>query len=177
MIAKTLIPQDEFSHEELLAHAIHWTWSCKLQIVRYSEALQRELDSKGIDQLERKKRCSETSLQEHMILVAARNLLRALNMLSKVHSHLNLPRKLRGDLRQLRDIYEHWDEQIPCFRGGRSATSKSGGEFLSRNPLGRPFSVQFTKQGPIMAGVVTLRTFVRELDQLEKKLLRIESSV
>jgi len=118
--------------EEILAETLHWTWSVQIQINRFWKSLQNELNSGKVAKLDIMKMCSITSYDEHMILVAARNLIRAVKMIEKVAPSITIDQDLRDDLKELRDIYEHWDETRNCLRQKDYSVSRSAREFISR---------------------------------------------
>ncbi len=159
------------SKEEILNELLHWVWSTQLQVQRYLNSMQSELNSGEAEKYQIMKRCSNTSYDGHMILVSARHLKRALDMLQKEDLDIEIDKKLLKDLKELRDIHEHWNETKDILRKGDLNRSSSAKSFMKRNPRGRPFSVAFTANGLKMAGVVKLNKLLSELNVLEESLI------
>ena len=160
------------SEEQIRAEILHWVWSTQTQIYRYDENLGKEMDSGEAEKLDRMRMCSLTSYDEHLILVAARNLIRAIDMLDEDDSTITIEQSLRDDLKELRDIYEHWDITKNCLNQKDYEKSRSAKKFMNRNPSGRPFSVALTAKGSKLAGVVDLNILLKELKTLETVLVK-----
>ena len=114
---------------------------------------------------------------EHLVLIAAANLDRALQKLPKrVRHRVQLPNPTRRALWLLRNIYEHWDELRKQYRSGtqplRGAAQKLKAEFPNADPWSFTFD---PKSGDIiLADVVALTPLLGELRRLEARVLRLE---
>lgn len=78
-------------------------------------------------------------IEHHFLVVAARQLIRAIGMLDPPEPVDNLMRK---DIIGTRDLQAHWDENMPVFnRFPRSASParKSGQSYMETNPAARPY--------------------------------------
>lgn len=158
--------------EERISDLLHWTWSCQLQLQRYGQSLRTEFS--GGSSEDRRKVYSQTSYDEHMVLVAARHLLSALE-----RAGTSLPRIALSDsnlevLELLRNAYEHWPTERTKFRAGVKSGRGAVAELAQNHANARPWSVDLTPEGPVLARVVPLREFASALDQLEDELLKYE---
>ncbi len=81
-------------------------------------------------------------IEHHLALVAARNLLRALDL--DPRSKVPVEPTLRAELKEGRDLHEHWVENLPVFnvrpRPQVDARHRSGSAFAERNPDRSPYS-------------------------------------
>jgi hypothetical protein len=104
--------------QEAIAEAIHWTWCTRLQILRFTRSIRHELSSWGsANRLRQRRAFSTTSLDEHSVLVAAKNLAEALRGLPRpIRREVGMPASLAA-LELLRDVYEHWGEARRFYRG------------------------------------------------------------
>ena len=164
---------------EAIAEAIHWTWSTCLQIVRLTRRIRQELSIWGsTNRLRQRRAFSTTSLDEHSVLVSAKNLGEALRALPRpVRSEVGTPASLEA-LELLRDVYEHWGEARRFYRGrgqnGRSARAvrRLKEKFPSADPWS--FTIDRDQDDVIVADVVPLMPFARELRKIEGRLLRFD---
>ena len=165
--------QDEAPHgnDELrfLDDVLHWIWSCQLQIERLRQDLRDELGgayAKGEGPIEGRKRFSRTSLDEHLLLVTARNVFRALDQDKKLSKRLETNSATRNAITYLRNIYEHWDDHDKGL---------SFGKFKEAFPEARPRSLTIKRDDLMLAGVVSLRQFSDDLKALEAEILGLEA--
>jgi len=74
-------------------------------------------------------------IEHHFTLIAARNLLRALDL--PPATSVPVDPTLRAELTEGRDLHEHWVENLPVFNVTPRAAQpprRSGKEFAARNP-------------------------------------------
>ena len=154
---------------EKVDHSLHWTWSCQLQLRRLIDSTKAEWTLHEQDPVKKRKVFSRTSYDEHMFLVAACNLVRAVNLTVKDLPQLKRFIAHNEAIRLLRNIYEHWDE----IRSGRR--SRSVDDFRNKFPQAQFFSITYTDRGPVIAGILSLREFLVQLEELEKELLAVEA--
>lgn len=162
---------------ENLTDVLHWLWSTRLQINRLRASLRDEFGAWGLrHRLRARRRFSATTYDEHLVMVAAAHLDRALRSVPrKWRRDVQLPMSSRRELSLLRDIYEHWDELRRQYRSGgplRGAALKLKIHF----PTAEPWSFTFDpKSGEIvLANVVAVDVLDRELRRLEAHVLRTE---
>jgi len=162
-------------NERVLEDMLHWVWSSQLQIRRLIESTNAEWNSSSLDPALRRKVFSQTTFDEHIVLVAGRNLVRALDRAQEQFPALGLTDDMRACIKLLRDIYEHWDEQREAFLPGGPPKERSGKEFAERHPDGKPWSITYAASGLVLGGVLPLNDFLVSLDGLESALLRLEA--
>jgi hypothetical protein len=75
----------------------------------------------------------ETAIEHHFLLVAARNLIRAIELPG---AGVTIDPTLRAELIEGRDLHEHWVENAPIFNvhPRREPKYRSGKDFAERNP-------------------------------------------
>ncbi|HEV7567195.1 MAG TPA: hypothetical protein VGO31_14695 [Microbacteriaceae bacterium] len=79
-------------------------------------------------------------LEHHFAMVAARNLIRALEL--EPRSTVALDPTIRAELIEGRDLLEHWVDNLPVFNVSprqREPRHRSGREFAARNPDNGPY--------------------------------------
>ena len=162
------VGHDAQSSQEVLSDVTHWIWSCQLQIQRLLESTAQEFSSsQEQSRLERRRICSRTSYDEHMVLVALRNLLRSLDR-GTAPLKKNLLRRSEDAIRHLRNIYEHWDEHRGVFRrGDPSEYERSLKVFLESFPEGRPWSTSYSPEGLVLGNVINIRDLLDDLESIE----------
>lgn len=164
--------------EEAINDVLHWSWSTRLQMGRFGQSLGGELDAwaKG-PRIRGRRQSSGTSYDEHVLLVAAANLDRALRRAPKpVLVEAKLPESWRRALRLLRNIYEHWDDLRAAYRSKGRQLCGSAEKLRTEFPRADPWSFSFDpKNGEVViASVVPLGPLCRELRLLEARMLRLE---
>ena len=74
-------------------------------------------------------------IEHHFLLIAARNLLRALEL--PPSTNVTVDQTLRAELIEGRDLHEHWTENLPIFNvrpRPAQPPRRSGRDFAARNP-------------------------------------------
>lgn len=166
------------SAEELLSDILHWSWSLRMQADRLKQDGISELKKWGSDSSYiARKAFSRTSCDEHLIMVVATNLDRALNRVPKKQKNiLSIDPNSRRALKLLRNIYEHWDEMRKELRQNNDDPKKSLGILKKEYPDADPWSITIIPENDdiLLAGVVSINTLITELRQLEARVLRTE---
>lgn len=167
--------------EQAILDALHWIWSWETQFARLRRSTKAEWQlNNERSHLKRRKVFSRTSLDEHLLLVVGRNVLRSVECLKKHLSKKLIKRIVPSEtqealkaLKNLRDIYEHWDEQRESFQNPNIEKKRSGKAFSQKFPEGRPWSVSYDKDKNdwVMGGVLRLNKFTAQLSTLENHLL------
>lgn len=164
--------------EEAINDLLHWSWSTRLQMWRLTQSLRAEFRAWNWHHgVRRRRRFSATSCDEHLFLVAATNLDRALRAVPKtIRSTASLPESPRRALSLLRNIYEHWDELRKFYRSDSEASQGAARKLKSEFPKADPWSFTFdpTTGDIVLADVVALTPFVSDLRRLEHRLLQLE---
>jgi hypothetical protein len=145
---------------EKVDHSLHWAWSCQLQLRRLLDSTSAEWKLSEQDPVEKRKVFSRTSYDEHMFLVAACNLVRAVDLTVKDFPQLK-PFIVHSEaIRLLRNIYEHWDE----IRS--DGPSRSVDDFRNKFPQAQFYSITYTDRSPVIAGILSLAEFRAQLEEL-----------
>jgi hypothetical protein len=158
------IPDD--SPECLINDALHWIWSWQLQLARYCESINNELLRFGDGD---PRSFSRTSFDEHVLMVAGGQVVRSVIRARSCLPTLVIPRGTTTILKELRDIYEHWEQHRAPFRN-EAPMVRSGKKFSEKNPTGKPWEVIFEKDDIILAHVLSTNLVFQQLHVLEKQL-------
>jgi hypothetical protein len=164
--------------EEALNDVLHWSWSIRLQGERLISDIPLELSKWGNSpRLGVRRSSSRTSCDEHLLLVCAANLERALLKVPKrFRRDLYVTKDSRRALWLLRNIYEHWDELRRHLRAGtndaKGTLAKLRKEFPQADPWS--FTIDPANNTIILADVVDLNALTLELRRLEASVLRLE---
>lgn len=164
--------------DESINDILHWTWSTRLQIRRLAQSVRSEFKALSWREgVRRRRRFSNTSYDEHILLVAAANLERAItNAPRALRAEVTLPAHSRRALWLLRNIYEHWDELRRVYRGSSTALRGAALKLKTEFPNADPWSFTIDpKRGEIvLANVVPRTPMLGELRALEHRLLKVE---
>ena len=166
---------------KLLDTALHWTWSCLRQIERLGESTLKEWSASEEPTIERRKRSSTTSYDEHLVLVSSRHLIKVLEMAKSSFPQLNTDVNQGAVIVHLRNMYEHWDEhqalslsaEVPNSRARMTNRTREAVEGMN----GKPWSISYGPEGPVLGGVISLREFVSDLELIEAELLKLETEL
>jgi hypothetical protein len=112
--------------------------------------------------------------EHHFALIAARNLLRALDL--DPATSVPVDATLRNELIEGRDLNEHWPENLPVFNVTprvEQPPRRSGKSFAARNPTVGPYSWLSWKgkTGPLLLPNVTAFAVHELLDAVEGDVL------
>lgn len=124
----------------------------------------------------------EAEAERHLALVAARNLVRAVNSLPSPAATLSPD--LATALTNVRDLAEHWDENMPVFnvrtwRGRERLTEPrfpSGKKFAAAHPEESPYSQSDWngKDGPLLAPELPAAMLRHALDDVQRQVLEAD---
>jgi hypothetical protein len=157
---------------------LHWSWSIRLQSERLASDIPLELSLfGGTQRLKSRRSFSRTSCDEHLLLVCAANLDRALLKVPKrLRRDIEVSKEARRALWLLRNIYEHWDELRRHLRAGtndaKGTLLKLRKEFPQADPWS--FTIDPARNNIILSDVVNLNELTSELRRLEARVLRLE---
>lgn len=154
---------------------LHWSWSTRLQVDRLKRSLAEEIAAWGRGQRVRARRAfSASSYDEHQVLVAARNLLRAFERAARpLRPVAALPEHHAKALHLLRDVYEHWEQSRRQLAGAAPLT-KAAEKLKSAYPGAEPWSLTYDPRtgAVVLCALVDLESLVPELRSLEARLHR-----
>jgi hypothetical protein len=161
--------------------ALYWIWSCRLQIKRLGNSTLAEWDSSYKTAIERRRVFSATSYDQHLVLVAGRNLLKSLEIVERHFPELSLEIREGALIKHLRNMHEHWEDhqasslgiEIPASRAKQTINTQKEVERLGA----KAWSIRYGPEGPVLGDVIILRDFIQRLEELEYSLLRQESKL
>ena len=117
-----------------------WTIATRRQLERWelyvAAALLRSMEGRELDSTD----IWSAEIEHHFTLVAARHLLRALELEPVTRVSID---PLRAELIEGRDLHEHWPDNLPVFNVTprvEQPPRRSGRDFASRNPDRGPYS-------------------------------------
>lgn len=150
---------------------LYWIWVSELQIDRFWDGWQHELDHLGtgssLGPVSRAKVFARFGADQHFLLVALGNLVKAVGVAEGLAAaRFTLDGQLRGLIVQLRDLYEHWEKERDRYPGGQTGR-KFSGEF----PSSIPYSVRLDDKRGAMLGDAL------ELDYVSSSLMDLEGAV
>jgi hypothetical protein len=151
----------------------YWAFCARTQAARLCRSFSAEMPwSSTGRRIVIERRFSETSYDEHCLAVAAANLDRALRRAPRKLRQTALKDETRRAVQLLRNVYEHWDELRACYRQGnakKGAALRISKEF----PGVEPWTLVFQPDDGdlVMAGLISIRSLVRDLRTLEARAL------
>jgi hypothetical protein len=157
-----------------------WAQATRRQLGRWERVVaigvRRDLDKREPDQ----GAFWLAESEHHLLLAAARSLLRALE-LDPPSAVISDP-VMRAELQEVRDLLEHWDENMPVFNVmPRSAEPprSSGRAFAERNPKSSPYNPEAWSNvgGAKVTPNVTAPALHELLDAVEAEVLAVEPSL
>ena len=117
-----------------------WTIATRRQLERWepyvAAAVLRSAEGRQLDSAD----IWSAEIEHHFALVAARHLLRALEL--KPATRVSIASTLRAELIEGRDLHEHWLDNLPVFNvspRGAQPPRRSGRDFAERNPDRGPY--------------------------------------
>lgn len=144
-----------------LDDARHWLWSWDLQWGRFGDSLR--VEGQGATAEARRRSHSRVTYEKSVLVFTAMHCFRVIDRLSGYSRFSALfQERLDGfeDLRMLRNLLEHWDEQQDDFREG-NPKKRSGKEFETKHPTKNPWSFAYADGDVRLAGIEALS--VKEL--------------
>lgn len=119
-------------------------------------------------------------IERHFALVAARNLVRALELEPAASVPVNPT--LRAELIEGRDLHEHWPENMPLFNvrpPPAQPTHRSGKDFAARNPERGPYwwLAWNDKTGALLLPHVSAPELHQLLDAVEAEVISNDDSL
>lgn len=129
---------------------LFWTITTRRQLEQW-EASLAEIISLGLQSNQPAgQQIWRNQADHHFLFLAARNLVRAADLAAE--SLIETP--LAETLKDVRDLLEHWDENMPIFNGNLKGVPlrPSGKRFAERNPAATPYwpSAWNSKEGPLL---------------------------
>lgn len=150
----------EERQEAALDMALRWCLGVELQLDRLAEA-ERAVEATVTDRAmlgtsEGQRRFARLRVDSHLLLVAARDLLRALDDLARIGIPANaaaaMPPSMSAKIKTLRNCLEHWDQRAAA-NVGRRLSGKAYRDFVRDYPGDDPGSYEFGGGMTVVGGL------------------------
>jgi hypothetical protein len=134
-------PQDEYFDERMANRSrLLWALATRRQLERWEPLvaahLRATIEKRKVDSAD----IWAAQVEHHFALIAARHLLWALEF--EPASAVSIDSTLRAELKEGRDLHEHWVDNMPIFNQTprpRPPARASGRDFAARNPDRGPY--------------------------------------
>ena len=165
---------DYFSPLGVNRERLAWAVATRRQLERWeplvAENLRRSFQDGQLDDVE----IWAAQREHHFALIAARHLLETLDLEPK--SEVVVDATLRAELKEGRDLHEHWKENLPIFNVKprvEEPRHKTGRSFAERNPDRSPYwwLGWSNKTGAQLLPNVTAPELHKVLDAVESEVL------
>lgn len=131
---------DYFDDRMVNRQRLLWTVATRRQLERWEPIVATFVRELWADRQLGGAEVWSAEIEHHFALVAANNLLRALDLAPA--SSVPVDPILRAELKEGRDLHEHWDENLPVFNVTPRVAQPprgSGKAFAARNPDRGPY--------------------------------------
>lgn len=131
---------DYFDERMVNRQRLLWTIATRRQLERWEPIVATVLRGKLAGRPPDGADVWSAEIEHHFALVAARNLMRALDLAPA--TSVSLDPTLRAELIEGRDLHEHWAENLPVFNVTPRVAQpprRSGKNFADRNPDRGPY--------------------------------------
>jgi hypothetical protein len=163
------VKHDYFDPLTVNRQRLLWTVATRRQMERWEQLVAAILNADAAGQHLHGQTWWLAEIEHHLALVAARNLLHALDLAPA--SGVSIDQTLRDELKEGRDLHEHWLDYLPVFnvtpRPAQPARYKSGIAFAARNPRGGPDWGFNNKAGALLLPHVSAPALHDLLDAVE----------
>ena len=151
-----------------------WTVATRRQLERWEPLVALSVRRSFDDQQLEKADIWAAEIEHHFLLIAGRHLLQALDL--DPMSNVSVDPTLRNELKEGRDLHEHWFDNLPVFNVRprvQQPPRKSGRDFAARNPERGPYwwLGWNSKTGPKILPHVHAPELHRVLDDVEAEVL------
>jgi hypothetical protein len=173
------VTSDYFDSRSACRQALFWASATRLQLDRFEHVFAEDVRAELRGDQSAGVLIWQVQMEYHLCIVAAGNMVQALSVLEPLlDDPLTVDQQLTEDLKNARDLHEHWDHSYPILLG-REQLRHSGGDhravrrFLTRNPGRRPYpSFDFnSRDGAVLLPTVTATAVHQLLDEVEAEVL------
>lgn len=156
-----------------------WVRATRRQLLRWERLVAKSVRA-GMQGADRHDADAwDTDIEKHLTLVAANNMLRALENADDRFTPVRTD--LARDLRNQRDLHEHWDEQMPAFYNAAQPGPllRGGSKFAELYPGERPFASLAWNgtDGPVLGPGLVASELHEVLDQVQAEVLATAPSL
>jgi hypothetical protein len=159
---------------------LFWTVATRRQLERweplFAESVRRRHDDRQLDDSD----IWAAQIEHHFALIAGGHLLQALEL--DPASNVSLDPTLRAELKEGRDLHEHWQDNLAVFNVTprvEQPPRKSGRDFAARNPDQSPYwwLGWSPKKGAKLLPHVSAPELHKVLDAVEDEVLADDSEL
>jgi hypothetical protein len=170
---------DYFDQRMVNRSRLFWTVATRRQLERWEPYVAANISAQFGRRHVQDGDIWRAELEHHFALVAARNLIHALEL--EPASTVPLDPTIRAELIEGRDLLEHWVDNLPVFNVSprpKSPVRRSGRDFAARNPDRGPYwwLGWSSKQGAMLMPNVPAATVHKLLDAVEAEVLADDPS-
>jgi hypothetical protein len=156
-----------------------WAIATRRQLERWEPLLAARLTTENNGPSFRDELIWQAEIERHLLLIAARNLIHAIDMAG---GEIAIEQTIRYELIEGRDLNEHWRENLPIFRvtpRREEPRFPSGKRFAKRNPERSPYSwLEWnSKDGPKVLPNVPARAIHELIDRVEATVIESDSEL
>jgi hypothetical protein len=174
------VTNDYFDERMLNRQRLLWAIATRRQLERWEPLVAAALRTHSAGQQPDGEDVWSAEIEHHFALVAARNLVRALELAPA--ASVSIHPTLRAELIEGRDLHEHWLENMPVFNVTPRPTQprhRSGKDFAARNPKRGPYwwLGWNNKTGALLLPHVSAPALHQLLDAVEAEVLANDGSL
>jgi hypothetical protein len=174
------VTNDYFDERMLNRQRLLWAIATRRQLERWEPLVAAALRTHSARQQPDGEDVWSAEIEHHFALVAARNLVRALELAPA--ASVSIHPTLRAELIEGRDLHEHWLENMPVFNVTPRPTQprhRSGKDFAARNPKRGPYwwLGWNNKTGALLLPHVSAPALHQLLDAVEAEVLANDGSL
>jgi hypothetical protein len=171
------MPDDYFDERGVSRELLIWAIASRRQLERWEPLVASNLRASFDKTPFPGALVWEAATEHHFLLIAARNLIRAVDLAKDVMSlEIAIDPTIRAELIEGRDLHEHWRENLPVFMvtpRREEPKYRSGKDFAERNPDRGPYwwFGWNNKDGPMIQPNVPAHAVHEFVDRVEKVVL------
>lgn len=170
--ARRFTKQVDQTHLVAIDDARHFVWATQRQVERFVIAFHADVNVAFVPASSDDQRRSSLAFAEaELLLNAAAQAEKALALLGGP----NLSTSMSQDVRMLRNLHEHWEQQRESFAHPSLLKTLAGKSFANKYPAERPWVFQFGGNGHFVS-VLRLESLWDELEAIDLELVRMRNA-
>ncbi|HEX5760449.1 MAG TPA: hypothetical protein VF121_14775 [Thermoanaerobaculia bacterium] len=155
--------------EVALEHLWLWLNATLTHLFRFRRSLRREFRLASTSGPTQRLVSQRVRIDEHMLLAAAANLQKATALFANDLPGLSLPPELADLLKNLRNVYEHWEDYMPHV-ATVALPKGSGPKLKAAHPEAHFWAIEIWPDDVKLACVLSLRELQQHLRRLGRDL-------
>lgn len=174
--ARAFNQQPDHARLAAIDDARHFVWATQMQIERFVAAFHRDGRSFLVPPTPEQQRASSLTFADAEFLLNAAG--QAEKALRRIAHGPRLSTAITRDIRDLRNLHEHWDEQRASFAHPSLAKERAGRSFAARHPEDRPWEFRFAAgdSGGHWISVLRIEDLWNELEAVDRGLSRLRNA-